>query len=171
MSSSTYLKRLRPFTKTVTVSKTRPSDTTAYAIGDSISESTSVGTVWTFAGLAKAVGLGGILQSAMLIQSAAQTTRLSADLYLFDTSPTAANDNAVWNPSTAELKTCVAVLSFSGALFAPAQSNGVNQLDGIARSFQCSSSSMDLYGILIARNSYTPVTSEELTIRLTAIQD
>lgn len=165
------LSLLRPVSKTITVGKTRPADTTTYAAGDVIAESVSGATVWTFPGFARASGLGGILQSAELIGSVAQTLKLDAELWLFDTAPATQNDNAVWNPSDAELEACVGFIPFPTANWKTAGANGLIQADGIAKALQCAAGTTSLFGILVARNAYVPTSGEKWTVRLHCIQD
>lgn len=172
MSSDTpFIKRLRPVTKLVTVSKTRPADITTYAAGDVVNESTSAGTVWTFSNMVRGAGLGGVIQAAQLIDSAAQSTKPDLELYLFDTTLTTQNDNAAWAPADADMKTLVARIDFSLGSFKTAGGNGVIQAVNLSLPFQCASGSTTLYGILVARNAYTPISSEEFTIRLAVLQD
>src|SRR5205823_10577035 len=69
-----------------TIQITRPADTTSYSIGDTLSQSTSAGTV-------SAVGIGGSCRKIILSKSsgAAQAT---FDLHLFSADPGATQDNA-----------------------------------------------------------------------------
>ena len=165
------IKRIRPVSKVITVSKTRPADTTAYAAGDVVAESTSAATVWTFDDCARGAGLGGILQGAAIIDSAAQSTKPDLELYLFTTAPATQNDNAAWAPSDAEMEACIGVIAFSLSNFKVAGANGIISVEGIAKVFQCAASVRALYGILVARNAYTPISAEKFTISLQVIQD
>jgi hypothetical protein len=172
MSSDTlYIKRLRPFTTLVTASKVRPADTATYAAGDVINESASAGSGWVFDNVAREAGRGAILQSALLIQSVAQSLKLDADLFLFDAAPAAQNDNLAWAPSDAEIKNCVAVVRFFGGTFVGSASNGVLMAEGIAKPLQCAPASASLFGVLVARNAYVPTSAEEITIKLAVVQD
>lgn len=162
---------LRPVSKTVTVTKTRPADTVTYAAGDAISESTSAGTVWTFP-WARAAGLGAILADALLIVSTAQTLKLDAELWLFDTAPTTTlNDNVAWTPTDAELKTLLTVLSFANGGVKVGSGNTEIELSGLARSVACASGASSIYGVLRANNAYVPTSAEDITIRLRQVQD
>lgn len=162
---------IRPVSKSQTLSKTRPNDTTTYAAGDVISESTSAGTVWTFP-WARAVGLGGILQDAILIDSVSATLKLDADLYLFDTAPTSnLNDNAAFAATDAEMKALLTILSFVGTTAKVGGANCSIELAAISRSLACAAAASSLYGVLVARNAYVPTANEELTLRLRCIQD
>lgn len=163
---------LRPVTKIIEATFTRPADTTAYADGDTLCDSTSAPTIMTFAGIARAAGLGAVLQSATLIKSTVQTTELNADLLLFDTSITMSNDNAAFSPSDADAEKAIAIIQFR------ASSNGsklglntIFDAGAISRSVKCASGSTSLYGVLVARNAYTPGNAEVFRVRLGFIQD
>jgi hypothetical protein len=153
---------------------TRPADTTAYAAGDVVNAGT--GAVITFAGCARANGLGGVIQHATLVDSAAQATKADLELWLFDTTFTADNDNAVFTPTDAELATVVCVIDMSANVYvgdatAGADGNCVHQSDVLNRAFTCEAADDDLYGALVVRNAYTPVSGETFTIQLHILQD
>jgi hypothetical protein len=162
---------LRPVSKTVTVTKTRPADTVPYAQGDTLSESTSAGTVWTFP-WARAAGLGAILQDAALIASTAQTLRLDAQLWLFDTAPTTTlNDNVAWAPTDAEMKTLLTVVVFAVANVQVGSGNTVIEAAALARSMACATGATSIFGVLRVNNAYIPTSAEDVTVRLRQIQD
>ncbi len=167
------LQLVRPASKTVTVTKTRPANTVTYAVGSVVNESTSAGTVWTFASCARTAAAGGIIQAANLIISTAQTLKFDGVLWLFDTAPATVNDNVAWAPTDAEMKTFVAALSFSntGWKSGTGLANGQTELKGLSDSFQCAAASTSLFGVLVANNAYVPTSAEDITIRLRIIQD
>ena len=79
--------------KPISVTKTRPADTNAYAAKDVINESTTAGTVWTFASAARANGLSGDVIGAILLTDQGTNTA-SYRLHLYTVAPTAINDNS-----------------------------------------------------------------------------
>lgn len=162
---------------TVNGSVTRPNDTTAYAIGDVICNSTSAPTIITFSRACVEQGGSGVIAHASLIDSAYQSTKLSADLFLFDTTVTMDNDNATFTPTDAELATCVGVITFDGTATSPLQihggdltagagGNAIIEAPNLAIPFNCVAGSNSLFGVLVARNAYTPVAQESFTVRL-----
>jgi hypothetical protein len=157
--------------KTVEASYTRPADTTTYAGGDVLAESTSAATILTFAGIAAANGGSFILTHALLIDSVAQSLKPDIDLYLFKGSITMQNDNAGWNPSDADMEKLLAKVSFYGAAFAVGNGNGsiAGELAG-AKLLTCDSGVDDVYGIAIVRNVYIPASGEKFTFKLGVIQ-
>jgi len=159
---------------TVQATFTRPADTNVYAAGDVICNSTSAPQVLTFLGPTReASGRGAILQEAILISSANQSTKLEAELWLFDTTVVAVNDNAAFAPSDAETLTLLAVVPFYAADWrvgnasAGAAGNAVCQAINLGRPINVTGASNNsIFGVLVARNAYTPVSAEVFTIKL-----
>jgi len=87
---------------------TRPADTTAYAAGDCISDSTSAPTSggFTFNAAARQSGGSGIITDLTVCSSNDPATRLAGELFVFNTSVTNVNDNAAFVVSDTEIKTC-----------------------------------------------------------------
>src|SRR5207245_2234219 len=98
------------FTTVLTVTMTRPADTTAYAAGDQVSNSTSAPTILTFAGAARVSGGTGVITHVWITDSVAAATLPDLELWLFDTTATPNNDNAAFAPSDATSNTIVAVV-------------------------------------------------------------
>jgi hypothetical protein len=155
--------------------KTRPADTTAYAAGDVINESTSAGTGWVFADSVTTPGGTGVIKRVYINDSAYVATNLSAELFLFDTVVGVDNDNAAFTPTDAEMLTCVAVVPVStgrpGDITAGAGGNSLLESADVNIPFKCASGSTTLYGVLVARNAYVPVSGEIFTIRVIIQQD
>ncbi len=164
----------RPNSRTLEASYTRPANTTTYAAGDVLAESTSAATILTFANAARAVGGGGVIQNAVMVDSAAETLKPSIELYLFDTAPAMENDNEAWAPTDAEMEKCLGVIVFDGTAtgkFKAGSGNGVVAADALSLSYQCAAASTSLFGIAVVRNAYVPVSAEKFTFRLAAIRD
>ena len=114
----------------------------------------------------------------MLFDGANQTTKGDFDLLIFDTTYTANNDNAAFAPSNSEMATCVGIIRFSSGNFvignAASGASGNSICPGTLTDnigFKCGSSSSSLFGRLVARSAYTPVSAEVFTVRLLIIQD
>lgn len=167
---------------------TRAANTTAYAVGDVINGSAAT-TPITLSNAALRKGCGGVVVSVMLISSVAAGTPLQADLYLFDSSFTIAADNAAFAPSDAQIKGLVAVVPIYHQVTvgdltnanapdteeAPADHNlsvnGVLQVNDLQIAYKCASASETLYGVLVARNAYTPASAEVITLKLGITRD
>lgn len=160
---------VKGLTRTVTLSFTRPSDTNAYTIGDVINTSTSAGATHIFP-----TGLGdlgsAIIQTATLISSVAAATKLEGRLWLFDTTVAADNDNAEFTPTDAEMRTLLQIIEFPTASWSAAGAtspNAVCNAQGLWLPINTiKDSAGDIFGVLEARNAYTPSSGEVLTIRL-----
>ena len=143
---------------------TRPANTTAYASGDVITSGTAAALVFGTDAPA------GRVRSATLIDGACQATKLDADLFLFDATLTPDADNAAFTPTDAEMATCIGVISFagSGAKVGDATSgaDGNVLLQSGVVDLPFVSPGRALYGVLVARNAYTPVSAETFVIRL-----
>lgn len=153
---------------TVQTDVTRPADTTAYSAADALSDSTSapVSGGFTFTGAARVSGGSGIITDACFASSNDPATRLSGELWIFNTAVTNINDNAAFAVSDSEIKTCVGVIPFT--LF-DAGNNGFAQVQGLSMMFKCSGSA-NLRFLYRVRNSYTPANAEVITATLKILQ-
>lgn len=164
-------------TVTVAATVTRPADTNAYAAGDAVTNSTSAPVAITFANAARAVGGGGLIVGATLIDSASVATKGSFELWVFQgaAAPGPDNDNAVFTPTDAELANLVGVFPFTTAFIGDATvgagGNAVYQGDVVNRAFKCDVSTASLFGLLVVRNAYVPVSAEAFTLALQIVQD
>lgn len=163
-------------TVTVSTTITRPSNTDTYAANDVICDSTSAPTIQTITGCSRYnLGTGTIID-AVLIDGGNETLKLDADFFLFDTTVTMDNDNAAFTPTDTELGTCVGVISFIGgtARSGTAGTSGncfyPNALAGTPIVFTTVTTTT-LYGILVARNAYVPISGETFKIRMKILQD
>lgn len=159
----------------VSASYTRPANTTQYASGDTISDSATVLTFDLGLNDITQNGTTGIIVQAILTDSAYQSTSLDAELLLFSVAPTAPTDNAACAITDAELAYLVARLRFSTVVAVnPTSGAGGNCFYVSSQEneiFECASDDDALYGVLIARNAYTPVSGEIFSVKLKIIQD
>lgn len=168
------LSLLRPVTKVITASYTRPADTNVYAAGDVLADSTSAATILTFAGMARSNGLGFLVDGVTVGYSGAPATKPDLELWLFDTTVTMQNDNAVWNPTDANMQTSLGFISLPGAnavIASPLANNG-NMVQHTPAGIKSRAAiTTSIFGIVVVRNAYTPVSAETFTFRLHVIQD
>jgi hypothetical protein len=158
--------------RTVTQNFTRPANVTAYAAGQVVT--TLAGAVITFQGASRETNGMGMIQMATLIDEANVSPKPDLQLWLFDTAPAAVADGAPFNPSNTELEALVAVIAFPTGNFAVGGA-GV----GAAGNSTCNAQALQipfntvgtnnsaLFGVLVARNSYVPVSAEKFVVRLT----
>lgn len=135
-----------------------------------MTDSTSSPTAITLTGCGRSNGEGGIILDVIMVDSANQSTAGSFELWLFSATVTPDNDNAVFTPTDAECATLVAVIplnvSYVGDATSGAGGNRVYQSDQANRHFVCAAGDANLYGLLVVRNAYTPVSGETFTIIL-----
>ncbi len=174
-ASEVHLGEVGGRTVKVNSSFTRPADTAPYAAGDALADSTSAPTVNTVTNAARINAGSGVILNATLIDSAAVATAGSFEAWLFDTTWTPDNDNAVFTPTDAELATLVCIVPFNvsyvGHATVGAGGNRVYQSDPINRGFVCGAASRNLFWALVVRNAFIPVSAEIFTLRLTILQD
>lgn len=153
---------------------TRPSNTTAYAAGDVVSVTGGTPAVQEYE-CGRINGGSGVILDAWLIDSANVATKGSFELWLFDTEPTAVADNAAFAPTDAEMLTLVGVIPFTAAHVglsgSGAAGNCVLRADKQNIAFDCAAASKTLYGVLVVRNAYVPVSAEVFKVRLNVLQD
>lgn len=164
----------RGWTVVVEDSYTRPATTTQYAAGDQVSDSASAPAALEFEA-ARFEGGTGVILDALCISSANQATKPNLRLYLFDTEPTPNNDNAAWAPSDADMLNLIGVVEFSawevGTSTAGAGGNCASLVKGLNLAFKAVAGSQTIYGLLVERGTYTPVSAELLTVRMGVLQD
>lgn len=156
------------FPVTVQTDVTRPADTTAYAAGDAISNSTTAPTTggFTLTNAARKSGGSGIITDMTVSSSNDPATRLSGEVFIFNQAVTNINDNTAFAVSDTEIKTCVGVVPFS--LF-DAGNNTFAHMTGLNILFTCVGSA-NLRFLLRARNAYTPASSEVITVTAKIVQ-
>ena len=167
--------------KWIAQSITRPANTTAYAAGDAASD-TSGDAHYTFPTPSRAqsggVGVGtACIEEATLLDSANQATLPDLELWLFRVDPAVVADNAAIAFTDAELAELVGVIDFPQSLFkvglatSGAGGNAVCHITALGINFIPKAGANNLYGQLVVRNAYTPVSGEVFTVTLKISQD
>lgn len=152
----------------ISASFNRPADTNAYTNNDVISNSTSAPSVITFTNCASANGRGGkIIQATLIDEGGTMATPVAIDLFIFQTAPTAQNDNAGVNISDADAEKILGVVPFTKDMGLVANLGGARTPDAFSGlAFECDAASRDLYGILVARQTFSPASAAKIFIRL-----
>lgn len=134
-------------------------ETSAYASGDLIGEKL------TFSDVVKQYdrGGGGLVQSSVLVDQAAQEADI--DLILFDTDPTGTTftDNSALDVADADMDKIVGVVEFR--TYYAFGDNSVGQSLNLALPFILSTG-QDLYGALVSRGTPTYAAATDLIVRL-----
>ena len=145
------------------VSFTRPNDTTAYASGDLVANSTTAGSVvpMTFR-VGRTPKAGGMIRRARIRKSGTSTTNASFRIHLYIASPTPANgDNGAWSTDQATNYVGAIDVTIDKAFTDGAAGNGVPQV-GSEINFTYET----YYALLEARGAYTPAAQEVFTVDL-----
>lgn len=160
-------------TKQVRASLTRPANVTAYAAGDVVAA--AAGDHFTFEELIQPKTLSGSISTARLHSSGNQGTKLDGELWLFSADIAEVGDNAAFNPSDAEMLTMIGIIDFGvaswrvGSAGAGASGNAVCEVKNIGLALK--GAGQTVYGVLVARNGYTPLSGEIFTCDLVVTQD
>ena len=147
---------------------TRPADTTAYASGDLVANSTTAGSVvpMEFKFATKGQGIASRVRRARIVTSSTSVTNASFRLHLFCASPTVANgDNGAFSTSLAakyigQVDITVGQAFTDGAFGAATTDMLFQTLSGTS-----------LYGLIEARAAYTPTSGGTFTVALEMEQD
>lgn len=150
---------------------TRPADTTAYTAGDVIypavpAEGDQIRAL-TLTNLAVGGGTNLFITNVVLVDFAAETTKLDASLYFFSAPlETAPVDNAAFAP------TAVDMANFLGKIDLPqanAEEVGAHTVYQVPGNIVVPTASANLYGVLVANNAYTPVSGEKFQLAIGAM--
>ena len=154
----------------------RPANTTQYTAGDALTDSTSAPTPLEWE-VGRVNGGTGVIISALLIVDSYQTTKLDAHLWVFTTTLTPPVDNGACDLTDAEALTFVGIVDFGATPdavtnpTAAAGGNCVYMQRALDIPFQCLTTGKNLYGFLVAQNTYTPVSGENFAVTLGVLQD
>lgn len=157
-------------TATVEISAnfTRPADTTQYAVGDLVANSTTAGNVVAlkFAPVVNTVGNAVRIEAARIFKSGTGTTSASFRLHLYEASPgTPANgDNGAW--STAGKDYAGAIDVVVDRVFTDGAFGRGLPLTNTPMTFLPGAGEKAVYGLLEARGTYTPGNAEVFTVTL-----
>lgn len=153
-----------------TANFTRPADTTAYASGDTVANSTTAGSVTPLTLTAARVAAGTFMVHRLkLHKSGTSVTNAAFRVHLFKASPTSASgDNA------AVSMTGVAnYLGYVDVVVDQAFTDGAAGFSSLAMSdtIVALASGQSLYALLEARAAYTPISAEVMTLTAEITQD
>lgn len=156
---------------TAAVTLTRPSDTTAYAALDAVSNSTTAPSVLTFASLPRVAGGSGYITKARLMTDQSTNTARFR-LHLFHTTPTAINDNAAHTLLWANRANRIGFIDFVACATEGSGSTAASSLVADARvGFVTAAGSSSIYGLLETLDAFTPASGQNIYIELTADQN
>lgn len=153
----------------VSASFTRPSDTTAYTIGDVIGPVTTPANL-TFTNLLRIAGGSAYLVKAMLTSNNAAST-MKVRLYLFDTDPTPIADNSPFTLLYANAANRLGYIDFTNTITEGSGSTAAEALWTGTPLQIVGNASRTIYGVLVAQNAFTPASGSALTVKLSVDQN
>lgn len=146
---------------------TRPANTTAYASGDLVANSTTAGSVSPLSfTLGNSAGTGQFrLSRVRLLKTDPGVTNAAFRLHLYEASPTVTNgDNGAWLSNKAANWLGAIDITSMTAFSDGAAGNGATAAG--AEMFIRMSAGKTIYGLLEARGAYTPASGEVFTAYL-----
>lgn len=157
------------FQRVISAAFTRPSDTTAYAAQDAVSNSTSSPTILTFANAARFTGGSGLILSARHLKNSTTTASANFRLYLYRASVAAVNDNAQFPLLWANRAIRLGFIDFTHTT----QGTGSDSSSALATfvNLPFVATGTSLFGQLQATAAYTPTSGEQHFIELAIVQN
>lgn len=154
------------FAGTATTTITRPADAAQYTAGDAFADSTSAPTTggFTLSGMCRASGGSGVLTDATFIYST--SVAVAGIIYLYDSAPTAQNDNAAWSVSDSDQLKLVGTIPFTTVADG---ANAVHNVQNLNMGYTCVGSANLRYMVKIT-TTYTPASGDTLTVRAKYVQ-
>lgn len=149
-----------------TYEQIRVSQTPTISAGAIYAAKDVVGTLLTFANAARFAGGSGRVVAVQVVDK--DQERANMDLILFDASPTVASDNSPFDPTDAELSTCVGWIPLANGFYTDFTDNSVLHMD-VDLSYVLAATS--LYGVLVARSTPTYTATSDLVVTLTLAVD
>lgn len=149
---------------TKTVEATPTISTSAYAAGD------LVGDKITLSGAARVTGATGIIQSIVIVDDADQGAEI--DVVFFDTDPsnTTFTDNSAFDAADDDLENCIGVVTVAASDYASFNDNAVGTAANVGLAFEVSGSNA-IYAALVTRGTPTYAATDDVTLRVTVLQD
>lgn len=145
---------------------TRPANTTQYTSGDLVANHATAGSVVPM--LFPVNGRGFKIWRATLLRSSTTVTDAQFRLHLYKDSPTVANgDNAAWSTSASGYQGFIDIDGQAPAFTDDSIGHGVYLSNAVfAPMFVVTDADRKLYGLLEARDTYTPTSAEVFTVTL-----
>jgi hypothetical protein len=151
-----------------TVTITRPSNTTAYAAGDVVGD-TSGSAILTLSNIGPVGGFVQLQSLALVFSDSAVPSGMSGfRLHLYSASPTAIADNAVFDLVSGERASYMGYVDFPAPL--DLGSTLYSQVDYPGRLLKLAASSSSLFAELQTLGAYTPVSASTVEVRVNALE-
>lgn len=143
---------------------TRPSNTTQYAVNDALAASTSAAYAIEVENVGKTVSDNVKIVGGYVTSTNTAALLPSLMVYLFNSPPASAVDNAAFTITDDENNNVVATITFDDWEKTAANSRG--QKDSIHIPAKCGGSTTSLYALVKVLNTYTPASAEVFKFNL-----
>lgn len=152
----------------VQVEMTRPADTTAYAVNDTVSNSTSAPTLLTFTSIGRAAGGSGLIVKARLMtDQAACVAQFRLHLFVNNT-PTVPNDNSAFTLLYSNAALRIGSIDMPALNTEGSGSTAANSMrDDLTLAFNLTDTA-NIYVILETKTAFTPASGQKFFLELTA---
>lgn len=152
---------------------TRPADTTAYAVGDVVANSTSAAAPLEISGCGRANGTSGYITRATFIADQKSIVP-SIRVHVFNAAPTMSNDNAPHRGLYTDVSKRVGEFVL-GPLSTPADTTNSTLSRAMDMNlrvpFVCGGSTTSLFFVFEALTAFTPANAGKFTLQLAIDQD
>lgn len=147
---------------------TRPADTTAYAVKDVVSDSTSAPTVLTFSNAGRVVNGTGYITKAR-ISTSQKTNVATYRLWIYNAAPTAINDNSPFTLLWSNVGNRLGYIDFNAMTTEDAtNSTAAESLNtSIRLPYICAGGLLALYAILETTAVFTPDNAQQFHVTMT----
>lgn len=155
----------------VAVEFTRPANTTAYVVGQSVQSSTSAPAILTYSGAGRvASGTGWIAKCRAVTDQVTCTGIIRIHLWSVS-NPTLTNDGTALADTYADVKDATKYLGYIDLpQFTPGGAGAVTQNDWTRLKYK-SAAGQQVYAFCEARNAWTPANGQKITVTLDFEQD
>jgi hypothetical protein len=151
---------------------TRPADTTAYASGDLVANSTTAGSVAPIQvlGAARVAGEGGRIAGVKLHKSGTGVANAAFRVHYFRATVAVANgDNAAWVPAV--MTNYIGSVDVTVDRVGTAGAVGFAQVADPGLFFDLPDGATTLFALIEARGAYTPASAEVFTLTTDILQN
>lgn len=151
---------------------TRPADTTAYAVGDLVGNSTSALTAIELTHAALATGRGGWLLSLILSKDGTTVTNATFRAHFWTKQPATSpgNDNAGFGMKYANADHYLGYLDFPTMEVGTGSNTGARAIL-VNQNFPYKCDATSLFWVLEARAAYTPASAEKFRLDAMVLRD
>ncbi len=148
--------------ESIAISQTPTVTAGAYSAND------VVGGLLTFANAGRVASGSGVIKSVVILDDAGQDA--ATELWLFDRTFTPIADNGAWDPSQADLRFLIAVISTADGSWFAAGTESAARVE-VSQSYNLAAAGTSLFGQLVTRGTPTYSATDDVTVIVQLLQD